>query len=60
VFSNISLTKDFSEQFFPVAKCNESIETELASGLKVPGHWPECPNPFSPVAAVGKISFSKS
>jgi hypothetical protein len=27
VFSNISLTKDFSEQFFPVAKCNESIET---------------------------------
>jgi hypothetical protein len=23
-------------------------------------HWPECPNPFRPVAAVGKFSFSKS
>jgi hypothetical protein len=31
-----------------------------ASGLKVPGHWPECPNPFRPVAAVGKFSVSKS
>ncbi|EFX62097.1 hypothetical protein DAPPUDRAFT_337453 [Daphnia pulex] len=31
-----------------------------ASGLKVPGHWPECPNPFRPVAAVGRFSFSNS